>query len=275
MDITRPVTINGGNNLLNGKLTVSGNDVVINNVKVNDKISVTGNNITLNEIEISDAVSTKASASEKPFERMLNIAGNGNVTVKNSIFNGSTNIDNGIFRNAIWIEGTNADRKINIEGNTFNNCSNVYNTVEFGQDYPVSGNVTIKGNHFAGDSKNNSISMFTFTNGADITIEDNVFDMSANAVRLSNYTNVNATFNIKNNTFKDSSENDYAGFLLMQEVKNESFSGFTFNVENLIGPNGLQVTAESTGKDRFCYYYSDHGENHVLPESDYATVNYI
>ncbi len=220
-------------------------------------------------------MSTKASASERPYERMLNIAGNGDVIVKNSTFSGSTDVDKGVFRNAIWIEGTNADRKINIEGNTFNNCSNIYNTVEFGQDYPISGNVVIKGNHFTGDSKNNSISMFTFTDNAVINIEDNIFDMSANAVRLSNYTNVNATFNIKNNTFKDSTDGDYSGFLLMQEVKNESFSGFIFNVENLIGPNGAQVTAESVGKDRFCYYYSDHGENHVLPESDYATVNYI
>ncbi|MFQ8987109.1 MAG: hypothetical protein ACLR6T_00165 [Intestinibacter sp.] len=55
--------------------------------------------------------------------------------------------------------------------------------------------------------------MFNIEDGATITIENNTFAYSGNALRLSNYFNTSATFNIYDNTVLDGSNDGWEDYM--------------------------------------------------------------
>lgn len=264
LDINRPVTIVGNGATLSNQITISGDDVVLKDVILTDDLTVTGENAILDEVTISGVTSTGTGNGSG--HTVVKVNTTGDFTMTNSTIDNASST--GSFYNALNIEATGV---VTIENNNFTNMNNVYNVIEFSQSVATANGTTIKGNKFDGANKNNIISMFLFEEGTVINIEDNEFAFSGNALRVSNYNNVNdVTFNISNNKYNDTLSGAYAGFMLFQEVKNESFSGITVNVNNLIGPSGEKVTADSTGKDVFCYYYFDNVTN-----TGEATINFL
>ena len=264
LDINRPVTIVGNGATLSNQITISGDDVVLKDVILTDDLTVTGENAILDEVTISGVTSTGTGNGSG--HTVVKVNTTGDFTMTNSTIDNASST--GSFYNALNIEATGV---VTIENNNFTNMNNVYNVIEFSQSVATANETTIKGNKFDGANKNNIISMFLFEEGTVINIEDNEFAFSGNALRVSNYNNVNdVTFNISNNKYNDTLSGAYAGFMLFQEVKNESFSGITVNVNNLIGPSGEKVTADSTGKDVFCYYYFDNVTN-----TGEATINFL
>ena len=255
LDINRPVTIIGNGATLNNQVIISGDNVVLEDVVLTDDLTVTGENAILDEVTISGVTSTGTGNGSG--HTVVKVDTTGDFTMTNSTIDNASST--GSFYNALNIKATGV---VTIEDNNFTNMNNVYNVIEFSQSVATANGTTIKGNTFTGQSKNNVINLFLFEEGTVINIEDNEFAYASNAVRVSNYNNVSdVTINITNNEYKDSSSGAYAGFMLFQEVKNESFNGITVNVTNLIGPSGEKVTADSTDKDRFCYYYFNHTTN--------------
>ena len=264
LDINRPVTIVGNGATLSNQVTISGDDVVLKDVILTDDLTVTGENAILDEVTISGVTSTGTGNGSG--HTVVKVDTTGDFTMTNSTIDNASST--GSFYNALNIKATGV---VTIEDNNFTNMNNVYNVIEFSQSVATANGTTIKGNKFDGANKNNIISMFLFEEGTVINIEDNEFAFSGNALRVSNYNNVNdVTFNISNNKYNDTLSGAYAGFMLFQEVKNESFSGITVNVNNLIGPSGEKVTADSTGKDVFCYYFFDNVTN-----TGEATINFL
>lgn len=264
LDINRPVTIIGNGATLSNQVTISGDNVVLKDVVLTDDLTVTGENAVLDEVIIQGVTSTGTGNGNG--HTVVKVDTTGDFTMTNSTIDNASST--GSFYNALNIQATGV---VTIEGNTFTNMNNVYNVIEFSQDVVTANGTTIKGNKFDGANKNNIISMYMFEEGTVINIEDNEFAFSGNALRVSNYNNVNnVTFNISNNKYDGTLTGAYAGFMLFQEVKNESFSGITVNVSNLIGPSGNLVTADSTGEDKFCYYYFDH-----ITNTGEATINFL
>lgn len=264
--INSNTTIVGNGATLVGKVIISGDNVVLKNIKLTDNLVVTGANAVLDGVTMLNVNS--AGTGKGNGYQVIKVNTNGNFTMKNSIIDNT--YSNGSFYNAINIS---AEGKVEIEDNKFINIENVYNIIEFSQSTPIASGTIIKGNEFIGKSKNNVISMFLFEDENVITIEDNYFEFSGNALRISNYSNAkNVVINVNGNKYNDTLGGEYAGFMFFQEVKNESFAGITINVTNLIGPDGVKITSETTGKYLFNYYYSDHQS---LTKEDYATINFL
>ena len=264
--INANTTIVGNGATLVGKVIISGDNVVLKNIKLTDNLVVTGANAVLDGVTMLNVNS--AGTGKGNGYQVIKVNTNGNFTMKNSIIDNT--YSNGSFYNAINIS---AEGKVEIEDNKFINIENVYNIIEFSQSTPIASGTIIKGNEFIGKSKNNVISMFLFEDENVITIEDNYFEFSGNALRISNYSNAkNVVINVNGNKYNDTLDGEYAGFMFFQEVKNESFAGITINVTHLIGPDGVKITSETTGKYLFNYYYSDHQS---LTKEDYATINFL
>ena len=264
--INSNTTIVGNGATLVGKVIISGDNVVLKNIKLTDNLVVTGANAVLDGVTMLNVNS--AGTGKGNGYQVIKVNTNGNFTMKNSIIDNT--YSNGSFYNAINIS---AEGKVEIEDNKFINIENVYNIIEFSQSTPIASGTIIKGNEFIGKSKNNVISMFLFEDENVITIEDNYFEFSGNALRISNYSNAkNVVINVNGNKYNDTLDGEYAGFMFFQEVKNESFAGITINVTHLIGPDGVKITSETTGKYLFNYYYSDHQS---LTKEDYATINFL
>lgn len=225
-----------------------------------DGITLRSNGATFNGVltaegkDITIAGFTFATANEAtdPYEakgtHMLKVDGNATIS-------GCTFAPTGCCYNAI-----NSTGDLVLEGNNFEGCENhVYNLIEFSQkeDQKIK-NVEISYNTFAkGASKNNTISMFQFEDGATINILNNVWEYAANAVRISNYSNaIGVTINCVDNEYKETSDDEYAGFLLAQgTTQNKDMSGITVNLIRLVGPDGKVVTENGTGNDQVWYTY--------------------
>jgi len=223
------ITLRSNGATFNGVLTAEGKD-----------INITGFNFACTNDE-TDAYAAKGTA-------MVKIDGTATIT-------GCTFKPTGKYYNAI-----NANGNLTLESNNFEACEdNVYNLIEFSQreDQKIA-NVEISYNTFAkGASKNNTISMFQFEDGATINILNNIWDYAANAIRISNYSKaIGVIINCVDNEYKETSEDEYAGFLLAQGTEqNKDMSGITVNLIRLVGPNGNTVTKNGTGNDQVWYTY--------------------
>lgn len=170
----------------------------------------------------------------------------------------------GTGRNPILVK---TSGKVVISGNTFG-CEeqNIYNMIEFSisNDADVT-SVTIEGNTFKGPFKNNCVSLYNLAEGAEVNIKGNQFtdiDVNNNPIRISNPKNVNATFNIADNTYKYNgrSATEWTGFILLQDYakagEKQDFSKFTINISNLYR-GSKKLTSNGEGLDRVFYVYDD------------------
>ena len=137
----------------------------------------------------------------------------------------------------------------------------MYNGLEFSGDtaYPMADGTTISNCTFYGGSfRHNFISFYRMAEGATININGNKFLNvnwdTTNAIRVSNYSNVNATINLLNDTYSDhgaDKDKDYAGLLFFQQLvkSKDDFTKLTVNIENL-------DTTDAQSNQLF-YVYSD------------------
>lgn len=270
LTLDKSVTIEGNGATIEGELTLLSGDIVLKDVTVSNYLAVLSDSTVLDNVTISD-INTGVTSGKGTGKYIVKVS-DGDFTMKNCTM---TSIEGKAY-NAINIA---TDGKVVIEDNRFETMSGVYNTIEFSQSKPLS-NVVIKNNYFTRQAgTHNIINMFIFEEGAVITIEGNTFEYSANAVRLSNYTNASATFNIINNTYNDGDTDEWGGFMIFQAPHvDESFANFTVNVTNLVGPAGTKINTvegDGTGANRLGYYYGDNYENQVMPDETKAVVNFL
>lgn len=152
-----------------------------------------------------------------------------------------------------------------ITGNTFN-CGEqmCYNPIEFGisGDYSPASGTIVSNNVFNGQFYNNGISFYNLVENGVYTISGNTFEFAGNGLRLSNPKNVYATFNVENNTYSGTLSGNYEGFLIFQDygaaTAHQNLTALTVNITNLVGPNGVVMTDNSTNGQVY-YVYSDNG----------------
>ncbi len=283
LTLDKKITINGNGATIKSKLNITGNEVKIQDVKLNNTVTVTGENVLLDEVEIT-GFDTGYSNSKPSGVSLIKVNSDGPFTLTNSTISKVT----GTAYNLINIA---TPEKIVIENNTFgtgtDDLTGIYNLIEFSQsqDKAVKDGTIIRNNVFNSKAGNNVISMFNIEDGATITIENNTFAYSGNALRLSNYFNTSATFNIYDNTVLDGSNDAWGGFICFQAVgssapahADEYFAKYTINVKNLVGTDGNvinTVEGTGTGANRVGYYYADYTVGNIMPDSAKATVNFV
>ena len=281
--LDKKVTINGNGATLAKGLNITGNDVTIKDVVINDKVTVSGKNAVLDELEITN-FATGSTVSKPSGVAAIKVDTEGEFTLTNSKISNVT----GTAYNLIDIATPSA---VIIENNVFGeddkDLAGIYNLIEFGQgeNEEVKDGTIIRNNEFNTKSRNNTISMFKIEDGATITIENNTFAFSNNAMRLSNYNNASATFNIYNNTILSGTTDNFGGFICFQAVGETApahadtyFANYTINVKNLIGTDGQKINTiegEGTGANRLGYYYADYTADNSMPDSAKAKVNFI
>ena len=194
-------------------------------------MTVTGANVTVENVTFGDGAALKVNTS-------------GNFTLKNCTFNGKTDVRTPVTLNV---------GSATVTGNTFNGTKTdgtptYYNAIEFAVS---SGNklssATLSNNIFEAAIKNNYFSTYYYADNAVITAENNVIKLAnrgSNAIRISNVTNSNVTFNLNDNSyeFSDASgSSEYEGFIILQDFSTGSavqdFSKVTLNIKGLTTPD--------------------------------------
>ena len=226
-----------------GDVTYSDNNAKIENlVYTSGTMTVTGANVTVENVTFGDGAALKVNTS-------------GNFTLKNCTFNGKTDVRTPVTLNV---------GSATVTGNTFNGTKTdgtptYYNAIEFAVS---SGNklssATLSNNIFEAAIKNNYFSTYYYADNAVITAENNVIKLAnrgSNAIRISNVTNSNVTFNLNDNSyeFSDASgSSEYEGFIILQDFSTGSavqdFSKVTLNIKGLTTPDDAT---------RLLYVYDD------------------
>ena len=226
-----------------GDVTYSDNDAKIENlVYTSGTMTVTGANVTVENVTFGDGAALKVNTS-------------GNFTLKNCTFNGKTDVRTPVTLNV---------GSATVTGNTFNGTKTdgtptYYNAIEFAVS---SGNklssATLSNNIFEAAIKNNYFSTYYYADNAVITAENNVIKLAnrgSNAIRISNVTNSNVTFNLNDNSYElsdASGSSEYEGFIILQDFSTGSavqdFSKVTLNIKGLTTPDDAT---------RLLYVYDD------------------
>ncbi len=216
-----------------GDLTyTTANETISGFTYTSGKMTINAENVTVENVTFGDGARLEVNTS-------------GNFTLKNCTFNGKTDVRTPVTLNV---------GSATVTGNTFNGTKTdgtptYYNAIEFVVN---SGNklssATLSNNIFEAAIKNNYFSTYYYADNAVITAENNVIKLAnrgSNAIRISNVTNSNVTFNLNNNSyeFSDASgSSEYEGFIILQDFtkksgNTEDFSKVTINISNLTSPS--------------------------------------
>ena len=216
-----------------GDLTyTTANETISGFTYTSGKMTINAENVTVENVTFGDGA-------------RLEVKTSGNFTLKNCTFNGKTDVRTPVTLNV---------GSATVTGNTFNGTKTdgtptYYNAIEFAVN---SGNklssATLSNNIFEAAIKNNYFSTYYYADNAVITAENNVIKLAnrgSNAIRISNVTNSNVTFNLNNNSyeFSDASgSSEYEGFIILQDFtkksgNTEDFSKVTINISNLTSPS--------------------------------------
>lgn len=214
-----------------GDLTyTTANETISGFTYTSGKMTINAENVTVENVTFGD-------------DACLEVNTSGRFTLKNCTFNGKTEVRTPVTLNV---------GSATVTGNTFNGTKTdgtpaYYNAIEFAVN---SGNklssATLSDNIFEAAIKNNYFSTYYYEDNAVITAEKNVIKLAnrgSNAIRISNVTNSNVTFNLNNNsyTYVDNTS-EYEGFILLQDFTKksgnaENFSKVTINISNLTSPS--------------------------------------
>ena len=208
--------------------------------------------LDINKAITLDGANHKITGGSSAKKSLIKVQTDEDFTLTNCIFapNTPVNISNGEVvagtRTAVYLKvGGNAT----VTNNTFEGIDNgYYNAIEFGiKDEPALKGANISGNTFTTSIKNNYFSFYNLQEGAVVDIKDNKLlnsNKNSDGIRISNPKNVNAKFNIVNNTFTyNGSGANYDALILLQDYsKGESpqnFGSITLNIEKLSAPQDI------------------------------------
>ncbi len=260
------IEINGNGATINGDVTVSANNVVINDLNITGKLDVTGNNLVINgttkangelentikgsiKVEGTSSVSIDSMKIEGTKDALVNRSvidamGTGTLTLTNSeikyINDGTGVTANGNVYSLLHLNGNSV-----ITDNTFD-ISGVKNPIEYNVNANSSTSATnviiyhneFIGNNYIASDAHNIISFYGAANNATITIDHNHFAYANWAVRVSDYNNSKVTYIITNNivdhiTSDDNDERNDAAFMGLQtSTSHSSLTNITIKHDN-------------------------------------------
>ena len=115
--------------------------------------------------------------------------------------------------------------------------TNIYNLINM--HCKIADGSYIKNCYFSKEvCTNNVISIFDCVENAVITISDNIFEMSANAISITLKGEPKAKFIIENNEYKDTDNGKYAGLVLVQPngLTTTTYEGLEIYINNTKRP---------------------------------------
>lgn len=226
------------------------------------------------DVSVDGATFNVQGANSKDATPAVKVVGSQSFELSNSVVKGTS-------RNPILVK---TSGEVKICGNKFDGAGNFYNVIEFSisNDEDVT-RAEISDNVFTGMT-NNCISLYNMADGAVVDVKNNKFEnisVNVNPMRLSNPKNVNATFNVENNTYTFNSEtpnaDGYTAFLLCQDYnksgKRQEFSQYTVNFVNL-KRGDKHLTEQGEGLDKVYYTYSDRTNGILNAGTNDPTVSF-
>ena len=184
-------------------------------------ISAAEGTVEIDHVIFKDVTSAEGTGPAKTTAKGNGIAvtGNADVNIHDNYFDNFNN-----FYNNIAFLGTG---KVIVEDNEFVNGKS-YHVIEFAVSDVAVSEAVIRNNYFGNICTHNVISFYNFTDDSKITIFDNVFEYSGNAIRISNANNGTAKFEISGNTYISTDNTDasadpncssdtYAGLSMLQD----------------------------------------------------------
>lgn len=177
----------------------------------------------------------------------ITLEGNSEVTFQNCILTHITPKNGRDF--PIYAQGTDPT-KLEFKNcyfgqNPKNGANKMYNLMEL--DVPLRDGSCFSGNYFEkGTVSHNDINIYGVVDGATLTIENNTWEYSGNAVRLGMKGNPECTVNVLNNTYMstDHSDNDiWAGLVIIQPYVKEttSFAKTRVNINKTVHNDLLHI----------------------------------
>lgn len=105
---------------------------------------------------------------------------------------------------------------------------------------------------------NNIVCLYHADDGATITVRDNIFEESKNAIRVGTMGDVEVHYELINNTYYETDEGNYAGLLLIQPYAKKTIS-MAKNVIRMVG------TKNETEHSQLYYMYYNDSDTHMTP----------
>lgn len=264
--------------------------VVLSQLVYTEDLNLSSVNLTGNQYLTPANVGTRATddiaASETVFEGIVNCADEADVVITGITFTKSPNINIGnaaslTFTNckfvgieptaskSYFIKGaaTEAPVLVRFDGCYFGNNENTevgaqYNLFEL--NTTLADGSCITNCYFAKDvCTHNVINIYAIEDDAQIVISNNVFEYSANAIRIGTKGSAKGTIVISGNTYIDTDEEypDYAGLLLIQPYgkSTESFADLTILLDDTVNESGV---------DQVFYLYCGGGDTQITGDTE-------
>ena len=234
--------------------TIADDETVISNT-----LSISDNaTVELNGVAITEKALVNLGQADKLVMRNTKIVG---LTPDNARAMGIT---------GTWDKRENSKgTKLDIQGcyfgdnSTDGTKSNIYNFMEL--NTLVADGSIIKDNYFTEKAQShNTINFYNVADGATVTVENNHFEKSANAIRVGCIGNKKATFNFINNKFDKTDDMPWDGLCMIQPYgkQTESMKNITINLQGNKGPC----------KHMIYVYYNGNNVDTVMDESTLPTV---
>lgn len=233
--------------------TIAADETVISNA-----LAVSDNAVVeLNGVAVTDKALINLGQADKLVMRNTKVVG---LTSDNARAMGIT----GVWDTRENSKGT----KLDIEGcyfgdNEANGKSSIYNFMEL--NTLVGDGSVIKNNYFTENAQShNTINFYNVADGATVTVENNHFEKSANAIRVGCIGNKTATFNFINNSFDKTDDAPWDGLCMIQPYgkKTESMKNITINLKGNKGKCTHMIYV----------YYNGNNVDTVMDETTLPTV---
>lgn len=224
-----------------------------NNLSLRHDDNINQETVLSGKISVSNGATITLDGLTLTKEACLSLSNAKNVTIKNCRITGLTPVGT---KSYIVLPGA-SEMKLDVQNcyfgpNEETKVGKFYNGFEL--TCKLSDGSIIANNYFAdGSTSNNSICIYDAVDGANIIIEKNVWEKSANGVRIGTKGNVDCTIDIIDNEYLSTEEGvpEYAGLLLVQP-----YGKATTGMENVV------ITLNGTvHKDNLQLYYLYAGTN--------------
>lgn len=229
--------------------------------------NLTGETILSGKISTTEDIDITIDGVALTGDAVLSIGKARSLTLKNCIIKGIVPPSNRDF----FIRTDNGtDTKIVVENCIFGAFDTsiegrrIYNLFEMNCDLQ-DGSAFVNNRFQKGCSTNNDICIYNAEEGATITISNNIWEKSANGIRVG--TKGNPTYNVivRDNEYRDTDAGDYAGLLLIQPYGKQttSMAGATINISG----------TKRTDTDHIFYAYS--GTNDLDMDNEKLPTVYV
>lgn len=220
-----------GSGVINEEIAVTKDTVIRGNytgIAGNSNIRGTENETVLSgKFVVTKGISLTLDGVTLTEDALLTFDGSPEVTIMNCRIENLTKNADRTF--AVNMPMSDVSTLVNIKNNYFGNNyeedgkNSIYNFLELTNKLAT--HSQISGNYFAkGVSKNNDICIYNVNEDAVINITGNTWELSNNGIRIGMMGEPRCTINVEDNEYKETSDDEYAGLMLIQPYSTKTIS---------------------------------------------------